>query len=188
MTLVAAESLLNEVEEKRKKTIEMLETEYSAKKAEVTNRASDQRAYITESSKKEAANLAQRERIRINGAAKLQSKKMIFDATEKMLENNVAALKQSLTDIAGTKEYSALLSKMLAYASKRLGGSITIRSRPADTSVLKKLGAKVSSSNLESMGGFKATSSDGTLELDLTFEELLRNREDDARAFILGED
>ena len=89
MTLVAAESLLNEVEEKRKKTIDMLEAEYSAKKAEVTNRASEQKAYISDSSKKEAAALAQRERIRITGAAKLQSKKMIFDATEKMLENNV---------------------------------------------------------------------------------------------------
>lgn len=185
---MAAESLLNEVEEKRKKTIGMLETEYSAKKTEVTNRASEQRAYISESSKNEAAAMAQRERIRITGAAKLQSKKMIFDATEKMLENNVIALKQALADVTGSKEYPALLSKMLAYASKRLGGSITVRSRPADAAVLKKLGAKVSSSNLESVGGFRATSSDGTLELDLTFEELLRNREDEARAFILGED
>jgi V/A-type H+/Na+-transporting ATPase subunit E len=188
LTLVAAESLLNEVEEKRKKTIEMLEAEYSAKKAEVTNRANEQRAYISDSSKKEAAALAQRERIRITGAAKLQSKKMMFDATERMLESNMAALKQSLADVAGSKEYPALLSKMLAYASKRLGRGITIRSRPADASVLKKLGAKVSSSDLDSMGGFRATNSDGTLELDLTFEELLRNRDDEARAFILGGD
>jgi V/A-type H+/Na+-transporting ATPase subunit E len=185
---VAAESLLNEVEEKRKKTIEMLEAEYSAKKAEVANRAAEQRGYISESSKKEAAALVQRERIRISGAAKLQSKKMIFDATEKMLENNLAALKQSLADVAGSKEYPSLLSKMLAYASKRLGGTITVRCRPADAAILKKLGAKVSSSNLESVGGFKATNSDGTLELDLTFEELLRNHEDEARAFILGGD
>ena len=77
---------------------------------------------------------------------------------------------------------------MLAYASKRLGPGVTIRCRAADAAILKKLGAKVSSPNLETMGGFKATNSDGTLELDLTFEELLRNREDEARAFILGRD
>ncbi len=183
---MSAESLLKEVEEKRKKTIEMLEAEYSAKKAEVTNRTTEQKAYISNSSKKEADALVQRERIRIGGAAKLQSKKMIFDATEQMLENNIAALRQSLADVAGSKEYQGLLSKMVAYASKRLGGNISVACRQTDAAALKKLGVKIASSNLETAGGFKATNSNGTLELDLTFEELLRNREDDARAFILG--
>jgi vacuolar-type H+-ATPase subunit E/Vma4 len=185
---VAAESLLKEVEEKRQKTIEMLEAEYSAKRSEVTNRAAEQRAYILDSSKKEAAALVQRERIRIEGAAKLQSKKMIFDATETMLESNVASLKQVLSDVSGSKEYPELLSKMAAYASRRLGGGITVRCRASDAAVLKKLGVKVAASNIESMGGFKATSADGTLELDLTFEELLRNREEDVRGFVLGKE
>jgi vacuolar-type H+-ATPase subunit E/Vma4 len=185
---VAAESLLKEVEEKRKKTIDMLEAEYSAKKAEVTNRAAEQNSYILDSSKKEASALAQRERIRIEGAAKLQSKKMVFDATEKMLESNLAALKQVFADLAGSKDYPDLLARMISYASKRLGGNIGVRCRPADLAVLKKLGVKVVSSNLESAGGFKATSADGTLELDLTFEELLRNREEEVRAFILGKE
>jgi len=185
---VAVDSLLKEVEEKRKMTLQMLETEYSAKKAEVTSRASEQRAYISESSKKEATSLAQRERIRIGGAAKLRSKKMIFDATEKMLESNLADLKQVLADIAQSKDYPELLSRMVSYASRRLGGNIGIKSRPADSAVLKKLGVKVVSSNLESVGGFKATNGDGTLELDLTFEELLRNREEEARGLILGRD
>ena len=183
---MAAESLLKEVEEKRKKTLQMLDEEYSAKKAEVTNRANEQRAYIADSSKKEAASLAQRERIRISGAAKLQSKKMLFDATERMLENNVAALKQSLAEYAASKEYQTLLSKMLSYASKRLGGNIAVKCRASDAAALKKLGAKVASAGLESAGGIKAVNADGTLELDLTFEELLRNREEEARAFILG--
>lgn len=185
---MAAESLLKEVEEKRKKTIEMLEAEYSAKKAEVTSRAAEQRAYIADSSKKEAAALVQRERIRIDGAAKLQSKKMVFDATEKMLESNVAALKQVLADFSSSKDYPALLSRMVSYASRRLGANIGVRCRQADAAALKKLGVKVLASNLDSVGGFKATSSDGTLELDLTFEELLRNREEEARAFILGKE
>jgi len=182
---VAAESLLREVEEKRRKTIHMLEEEYSSKKAEVSDRAAEQKLYISESSKKEAATLSQRERIRISGAAKLQAKKAVFDATEKMLENNMAALEQALSDLSGSKEYPGLLSKMLAYSSKRLGGNISVKCRPADAATLKKLGAKVLSSNLDSAGGFEAINSDGTLELDLTFEELLRNREEEARAFIL---
>ena len=81
-----------------------------------------------------------------------------------------------------------MLPKMVAYASKRLGGSISVRSRQADAAALKKLGVKVDSSDLDSMGGFKATNHDDTLELDLTFEELLRSREDEARASILGKE
>lgn len=188
MTSVAVESLLKEVEEKREKTLQMLETEYSAKKAEVVNRSSEQKQYILDSSRKEAAALAQRERIRITGAAKLQSKKMIFDATEKMLENNLVALRQVLAEVASSKEYPDLLSRMVTYASKRLGGNISVRATAADAAALKKLGVKLSSSNLDSLGGFKAASSDGTLELDLTFEELLRNHEEEARAFILGKE
>jgi V/A-type H+/Na+-transporting ATPase subunit E len=183
---VVAEALLDEVEEKRRKTIQMLEAEYSAKKDEVTKKTSEQLAYISESSRKEAEAAAQRERIRIGGAAKLQSKKMTFDATEKMLENNVSALRQVLSDYAGSKDYPEALSRMVAYAHKRLGGSITVKSRAADAAALKKLGVKSTSSDLETMGGFKAMNADGTLELDLTFEELLRWREDDARALILG--
>lgn len=188
MTQVAAETLLREVEEKRKKTIQMLEAEYSAKKEEVSKRAEEQKTYIVESNRKEAAVLAQREKIRISGAAALQSKKIIFDATEKMLESNVAALKQVLADLAGSKDYPELLSRMVKYASSRLGGNITVRCRSADASILKKSAIKIAPSNLESAGGFKASNSDGTLELDLTFEELLRNHEEEVRTSILAKE
>ena len=185
---MAAESLLNEVEEKRKGTIQMLEQEYAAKKDEVAKRAQEQKSYIQDSANKEAVALVQREKIRIEGAAKLQSKKMVFDATEKMLENNLDALRQALADFANSKDYPEMLTRMSRYASRRLGGGITVESRPADAAALRKAGVKVTSSELGSIGGFKATSSDGTLELDLTFEELLRNHEDEARASILGKE
>jgi len=183
---MVAETLLEEVEEKRRKTIEALGTEYSEKKAEVERRAAEQRAYIQDSGKKEAEASAQRERVRVGGAAKLQAKKMIFDATEEMLETNISALERVLANYAKSEDYHKMLREMVAYANKRLGGRITIRCRRADAAALKGLGVQVSSSDLESMGGLEATSADGTLELDLTFEELLRVREDDVRALILG--
>jgi len=186
--LAAAEALLGEVDEKRKKTIQMLEAEYSAKKDEVAKKASEQESYILDSSKKEGAAAAQREKIRIGGAAKLQSKKMMFDATEQMLEANVSALKQLLADYANSKEYHETLAKMVSYANKRLGGSISVVCRSADAAALKKHGVKVTSSDLNATGGFKATNRDGTLELDLTFDELLRSREEEARALILGKE
>ena len=92
--MMGVDALLKEVEDRRKKALEALEAEYSAKREEVKKRTAEQVAYIMESAKKEAVTLAQKEVTRIEGAAKLQSKKLVFDATEKLLENNIAALKR----------------------------------------------------------------------------------------------
>ena len=113
---------------------------------------------------------------------------MVFDAMEKMLEVNLASLRRTLAELAQSKEYPDLLARMVRYASNRLGGKMGVVSRPADEPILKKLGARVISSNLNSIGVFKAESDDGTLELDLTFEEVLRNHEERARASILGKE
>jgi len=185
---VPAETLLREVEDRRKKALEQLEAEYAAKKAEVLKRTEEERSYIQSSSRKEGLALAEKERTRITGATKLHAKKMVFDATEKMLETNVESVRKSLEELAQSKEYPDLLTRMVRYASKRLGEGMGVVCRPADASVLRKAGATVVSSNLNSIGGFKAESEDATLELDLTFEEVLRNREEQVRASILGKE
>jgi V/A-type H+-transporting ATPase subunit E len=186
--MMGVDALLREVEDRRKKALEVLEAEYSAKREEVKKRTAEQVAYIMESAKKEAVSLAQREVTRVEGAAKLQSKKLLFDATEKLLESNIAALKDALAESASSPSYAELLTKMAKYASKRLDGKISVTCREQDEAALKAAGAKIASTTLNSIGGFKATSEDGTLELDLTFEEILRSREDEVRASILGKE
>jgi vacuolar-type H+-ATPase subunit E/Vma4 len=183
---LAAEALLGEVGERCRETIKALESEYLTKKEEVARRAAEQKSYIQESGRKEAEAAAQKEKARIEGAARLQAKKMIFEATEKELESNLAALRQVLADYAESKDYQNMLAKMVSYAEKSLGAPIGIECRPSDAAALKKLGVKVTSSDLSSIGGFTATSKDGTLALDLTFEELLRTHDEDVRAAILG--
>jgi V/A-type H+/Na+-transporting ATPase subunit E len=186
--MMGVDALLKEVEERRKKAIEALESEYSAKREEVKKRTEEQLSYVMESAKKEAATLAQKEKTRIEGASKLQAKKMIFDATEKLLENNISALREALAELAASPAYSELLTRMARYASKRLGGKIVVTCRKADETALRGAGATIGSTNLNAIGGFKADSEDGTLELDLTFEEILRSREDEVRASILGKE
>jgi V/A-type H+-transporting ATPase subunit E len=185
---VAAETLLREVEDKRKKALEQLDTEFQAKITEIKNRTETERQRILENAKRQAQDQAQREKIRIGGAAKLQSKKLIFDATEKMLESNLTALRRLLSEWGNSREYQELLPKMAEYASRRLGGQISVICRQGDAPSLKKAGVEIASSDLNSIGGFKAEKKDGTLELDLTFEEILRSREEDIRRTILGGD
>jgi V/A-type H+/Na+-transporting ATPase subunit E len=186
--MMGVDALLKEVEDRRKKALEALEAEYSAKRGDVKKRTAEQVAYIMESAKKEGVTVAQKEVTRIEGAAKLQSKKLIFDATEKLLENNIVALRDALAEYASSPAYAELLAKMAGYASKRLGGKIAVTCRKQDEAALKAAGAKIASTSLNSIGGFKADSEDGSLELDLTFEEILRSREDEVRASILGKE
>jgi vacuolar-type H+-ATPase subunit E/Vma4 len=186
--MMGVDALLKEVEDRRNKAIQAIEAEYSAKREEVKKRSAEQAAYLMESAKKEAVTLAQKETTRVDGASKLQSKKLIFDATEKLLENNIAGLRDALAEYASSPAYSELLAKMAKYASTRLGGKIAVTCRKQDEAALKAAGAKVAATSLNSIGGFKADSENGSLELDLTFEEILRGREDEVRASILGKE
>lgn len=186
--MMGVDALLKEVEDRRNKALQALEAEYSAKREEVKKRTEEQVAYLMESAKKEAVALAQKEVTKVEGASKLQAKKMLFDATEKLLENNISTLQQALAEHASSSAYPELLAKMAKYASKRLDGKIVVICRKQDESALKAAGAKVVSTNLNSTGGFKAENEDRTLELDLTFEEILRGREDEVRAAVLGKE
>lgn len=186
--MMGVESLLREVEQKRSKALEALEAEYDAKRAEVKKRSAEQISYIAESATKEGASLSQKEMARVDGAAKLRSKKIIFDATEKLLENNVDLLREELAGFARSAQYRELLVRMVDYAGKRLGGKISVLCRKEDEADLKAAGAKIAAGGLAAIGGFKAESADGTLELDLTFEEVLRSRGDEVRAAILGKE
>ncbi|MGH9919094.1 MAG: V-type ATP synthase subunit E [Nitrososphaerales archaeon] len=186
--MMGVDALLKEVEDRRNKAVEALEAEYSAKRDEVKKRTAEQVAYVMDSAKTEAVSLSQKEVTKVEGASKLQAKKMLFDATEKLLENNISSLEQAMAEFAASPAYPELLADMVKYASKRLGGKIGVVCRKADETSLKAAGVKVVSASLNSMGGFKAENEDGTLELDLTFEEILRGREDDVRAAVLGKE
>ena len=186
--MMGIDSLLKEVEEKRSKALEALEEEFRTKREEVAKRTASESSYIAEAAAKESIDLSQKETTRVLGAAKLQAKKTMFDAIETLLENNISLLKEELANYAGSSAYKELLSKMAAYATKRLGGKVVVVCREEDAAVLKAAGAKVASSDLNPIGGFKAENSDRTLELDLTFGEILRSREDDVRSAILGKE
>ena len=183
---MAAETLLREVEDKRKRTLDHLDSEYATRINDLKRHAESDKLNIQENARKQAQEQVQREKIRIEGAAKLQGKKLIFDATEKMLEANLGELRRTLGEWVSSKDYQELLPRMVKYASKRLGGEIRIICRQDDAAALKRWGAEIVSSDLNSIGGFKAEKKDGTLELDLTFEEILRSREEEVRRSILG--
>jgi len=74
-----------------------------------------------------------------------------------------------------------VLQKMVATAKKQLGPNINITCREQDRSALTDMGVNVIKTN-QTIGGVIAENENGTKELDLTFEELLRIHEDEVKS------
>ena len=72
---------------------------------------------------------------------------------------------------------------MVGYSKKVLAKEIVVHCREEDKSFFKS-GVKVGST-IQTLGGFIAENKEGTKEIDLTFEELLRNNEDEIKNTIL---
>ncbi len=73
---------------------------------------------------------------------------------------------------------------MVDYSKKVLAKKIIIHCRDEDKASLKDKDIKIGST-IQTLGGFIAENTEGTKEIDLTFEELLRNNEDEIKNTIL---
>ncbi|MEM3267547.1 MAG: V-type ATP synthase subunit E family protein [Conexivisphaerales archaeon] len=184
--LSGAEALLRELADKKAKALKSLEQEFEAKLKEVETQTAAAIAEIQQRAQDESKLQAEKERNRIIGASKLQAKKLIFDATEKMMKENLESLQQVLKSYTESEPYKDLLLRMANYASRRLGRGMVIKCREKDKAILNDKGFKVISSDLQSMGGIIAYNSNRSLELDLRLEELLRIKEEQVRAAIAG--
>ena len=92
-------------------------------------------------------------------------------------------IKKELTGYSKKPEYKKVLQKLVDYSKKVLAKEIVVHCRDEDKSFFKS-GVKVGST-IQTLGGFIAENTEGTKELDLTFEELLRNNEDEIKNSIL---
>ena len=123
-----------------------------------------------------------RERAQRLARAKLEARKRVFEARERRMAHLLQSSRSLLTDFTGSEEYAPLLKRLYAYAVSSLGKQIKVRGRAEDAPLLKSL-AKTGfdSDPLSILGGFVAETTDGSRRLNLSFDELLRLREDQVR-------
>jgi vacuolar-type H+-ATPase subunit E/Vma4 len=93
-------------------------------------------------------------------------------------------IREKLKTFAGSTDYKIALQKMVATAKKHLGPNINIICREQDRSALTDMGVNVIKTN-QTIGGVIAENENGSKELDMTFEELLRIHEDEVKSSIL---
>ncbi|MDF0680321.1 MAG: hypothetical protein P0116_05090 [Candidatus Nitrosocosmicus sp.] len=172
-----------EIQDRKKKELAILNSLLDEKKNRVSQIKNERLMEIKEKYDREADNRSQREFARITESARLEAKKILFDAINLNMSAALESIRQELMNNTKKADYKKMLEKMVLYAKKYLGDDITIRCRESDVQYLKDMKITIGS-NISSMGGIVAVDKSQTREIDLTFEELLENHEDEIKNFL----
>jgi vacuolar-type H+-ATPase subunit E/Vma4 len=126
-----------------------------------------------------------RERVQRLAAAKLQSRKMLYEAREQRLESAVRDTRELLAEYTASSAYPGVLRRMYAAATDALGKQVRVSGRAQDAAVLGKVaGRSFDPTPQPILGGMVAETVDGSRRLNLSFDELLRLREDKVRELL----
>jgi vacuolar-type H+-ATPase subunit E/Vma4 len=182
---MSLERLVAEIESRAQEQIAQEQARFAKEQAEIQadqqRRIDALRSQILGRASQEAA----RERTRRIAGARLEAKKMGYDFQEARTKELLETVKGQLANYTGSPDYPKLLKRMYSAATRRLGKDLKVRGRAEDAKALKSVaGAGYDDRPLPVSGGFVAETSDGTRRLNLTFDELLRLREDELRSLL----
>ena len=180
---MSIDQFVNEIQNRKKNDLASLDKKLSDKKSETNAKKNSAVKELKDNYANEAKTKAEREGARIVEAGKLEAKKILFDAINKNLDSTFDVIKKELDGYSKKPEYKKVMQKLVDYSKKMLAKELVVHCREEDKSFFKS-GVKVGST-IQTIGGFVAENKEGTMEIDLTFEELLRNNEDEIKNTIL---
>jgi len=183
---LSAETFLREIENRKRKELEALDRDLAEKKEALLRDKNVRIQELQERYKREARLKSEREATRIVEAARLQAKRIIFETMDVNMNSAFDVIRQELKNYTKNTQYKKTLREMIDVAKKRLGQDLLVHCRKEDRNLLKDIGVSLSNNPIQTLGGIIVENKQGTMELDLTFEELLRTREEDIRAILLG--
>ena len=173
------------VEEIRRTADEELRVE-RAKLAEESQRLAADRdariAEIREDAQRGAASESARLRAQTVAGARLAARKLAYEARERQMGDALLQSRALLQSYTKDPEYREVLKRMYAVATDELGRSVRVAGRSEDAPALRTLAGKgFDDTPLPILGGLVAETADGARRLNLSFDELLRLREDRLR-------
>jgi vacuolar-type H+-ATPase subunit E/Vma4 len=180
---MSIETFIQEIESRKLKEIASLEKDLQDSKSRLEAEMNHTLKEIQERFANEARVKSEREQSRIIEASKLQAKKIMFDAVNANLQSAFAVIHKEIETYTKSPQYKKSLETMINNSKKKLGQNIIVHCREEDKSILKELGVSTGKS-IKTLGGIVTENKEGTRELDLTFEELLRTNEDQVKSFL----
>lgn len=179
------ESLVEEIRRRGQAELDAIERARSAEEARIAEErartVSEVRAHAARASELESA----RERAQRLAAAHLKARKLLYEAREARLARAVESTRSLLADFTDSSDYPAVLKRMVATATDTLGKTVRVSGRAEDAAVLGKVAGRLYDPTPRSiLGGLVAETPDGARRLNLSFDELLRLREDRVRELL----
>jgi V/A-type H+-transporting ATPase subunit E len=182
---MSLDTFIQEIEERKTKKINLLDITFAEKTARIQHNKETTLKEMQQHYANEAKAKSQKEASRIVETARLKSKKILFDAINANMDSTFNTIREELKSYSRKSDYKLTLEKMIKYAKMKLGSQdIVIHCRNDDTMILNGMNITPGSS-IQTIGGILAENKTQTMELDLTFEELLRTHEDEIQNFLL---
>ncbi len=107
----------------------------------------------------------------------------MFDAINENMQSAFVAIKKEIENYTTSPQYKKALETMVNSSKKKLGQNIVVHCRDEDKAALQAMQITMGKS-IKALGGIVAENKEGTKELDLTFDELLRTHEDQIKSFL----
>lgn len=182
---MSLESLVDEIRRRGETDLATLTASREAEKSQVlVDRDRRLEEIRSESARATDAEVA-RERAQGIAAAKLQARKLLYEARETRLESAIGETRTLLEEYTRSPQYPAVLQRMVAAAGDALGKPLRISGRAEDAVLLTKVAGKSFDPTPQPiLGGLVAETPDGHRRLNLSFDELLRLREDRVRELL----
>jgi V/A-type H+/Na+-transporting ATPase subunit E len=181
------ERLLGEIELRAQHELDAEERRVAAETLKISEEGRRRIETLRSESEKSARHEASRLKAQRLAAAKLQARRMEYEARERQVAGALEGVRRTLAEYTRSPEYSALLKGLYSHAVDRLGKSVKVSGRAEDASLLKTIaGRNFVSHPVVVLGGLVAETPDGARRLWLTFDELLRLREDRLREILLA--
>lgn len=184
---MALDRLVDEIRQRADAELRAEEARAAAEERRVLDEAERRAQEIRADTQRRAEAEAGREVAQKVAGAKLQARKLVYAAMERRTSAQLEELRGMLGEFTETSEYPKVLKRMYARTVEQLGKQVRVSGRREDAAVLKSIAGKGFDDTPQAiLGGFIAESADGARRLNLSFDELLRLREDRVRTVLGG--
>jgi vacuolar-type H+-ATPase subunit E/Vma4 len=182
---MSLESLVDEIRQHAEAELQATIEQQKAEGVRILRERDGRIAEIRSTSQRATEIEVARERAQRVAAAKLQARKTLYEAREQRLEDGLRATRSLLAEYASSPSYPAVLKRMVEVATASLGRQLRISGREEDAAILAKVAGKSFDPDPQSiLGGLIAETTDKSRRLNLSFDELLRLREDQVRELL----
>ncbi|MEA2053789.1 MAG: V-type ATP synthase subunit E [Candidatus Thermoplasmatota archaeon] len=148
---------------------------------EAKKRAKKEAEAIAKKGEKEASRLKEK----ILASARRKARGMEMRAKEEVMQVCIQKAMDMLKKVGG-KKYEAAIKRFMGEGKELLGDCVVIISREQDKKITRAMGLKTDG-NVSSIGGIIVRSTDGSTEIDNTFESIMERKTGEIRIMIANE-